>query len=157
MKIDLDPNIVVKLERAARACGLSPRQLVRAWIEEKLGSTGLDEPGPTEGPDIISSRPCLVPDCGVSALSRGLCTKHYMKYRHHSRGGKLDEGWCVRHGRILPARGKSVQDYAVPEETLATLPARLPNDLPDIRWLFGWPAAQVERARLEGTPEATEA
>ena len=92
---------------------------------------------------------CLVPTCRTTPVNRGLCRKHIQKVRYHIKTGHLDEGWCVRNWRLLPAERTASFTAWSDVETLETLPGEPPNDMADTRWIFGCPEAQARRRALQ--------
>ena len=146
MEIPLSHLDTAKLHAMASRLNTSPRALLTSWIAEKLAH----EPSPASLRPLES---CACPDCPNPPISRGLCSNHYQKIQYYIKTRRLDEGWCIRHGRLLPPKGHTVGQYALEMETLDTLPHTPPNDRPDVRWLFGWPHAQRLRVELEQVPQ----
>lgn len=46
--------------------------------------------------------PCVYPECGNTARTRGLCHGHYQTMRDRVRKGTADEGDLERRGLLLP-------------------------------------------------------
>jgi hypothetical protein len=141
------------LERERDAVGYrSAEDIVRAWVEEKVDAVLASKVVTLDLPPPKVALVCLPgsPLCDNLRFSRGLCRRHYQRARYFESKRLLSEGWLVRHGRMLPARGRDVRDYAVVSETLETLPGKMPDDAPETRWMFGWPEVQKARAVLEG-------
>lgn len=160
MRIELREEISTKLRVLALRRGVTPPDLVRHLIGVEVAGIEV-QPGEVEALDRREARPpsitgrasevekCLCPPCPDFAWNRGLCPKHYQRVRYFMGRRKLEEGWLVRHGRLLPYRGRTVDDYAVSAETLDTLPWGAPNAHPENVWLFGGAETEVARANLE--------
>lgn len=141
MRVRVSPPFSGLLKALASRRRVSVESLVEAWIQEKTSDIpGLSEP---------SAESCLCPTCPNQRFCLGLCPRHYQRTRWFVMKKLLNEGWLIRHGRMLPRRGVSVESYALASETLETLPHAAPDGLPDTKWMFGYPEAPTSRARLE--------
>lgn len=138
-----------EVEEAARSFGISSDELIARWVDEGLQRA---RPEIAASPrEVPAPERCAHPGCSLPAFCRGLCRRLYCRVIYYKKLGLLDEGWLVRNGRLLPARGLTRHAYDVPVETLATLPKDPPDDMPETRWLFGWPQAQEQRRKTEAT------
>lgn len=50
----------------------------------------------------MSENPCLVPECGRNARTRGLCDRHYMYLCHKIKNGITTWDEVVKNGKALP-------------------------------------------------------
>jgi len=143
MRYHVSPPLADKIEHEARRLQKTTQEVITEILATSLAHV------PSSLVDRDPSK-CLCPTCPDESLSRGLCPRHYPRVRWFLKKRKLNEGWLVRHGRILPARGKTSFDYVVLEETEQTLPSAPPDLMPDTLWIFGYPQAQQERERMQG-------
>lgn len=131
--------------------GINPEELVRSWVSSRISE--LKEVGYVMPPSLPRKlktlHRCLSHSCVNMASFRGLCRRHYQRANYFVGKALLTEGWLVRHGRMAPTRGRLIEDYAVPSETLETLPGKIPDDADETKWMFGWPDAQNARKILE--------
>jgi hypothetical protein len=115
---------------ASRLMGAPPGLLVKRWVRDGLDRAGVRLP---PEPAKAASATCLVPSCGRLSMSRGLCGRHYGRAVYHRSANGLTEAQMVRTGKLLPARGRTVESYPLPSGPAP----RCPKQDPVTRWFFG--------------------
>ena len=124
MRLNVPPAVAKHLALVAERKGVSTNTLVEAWLIERL------EREPPVEPERDAK--CLASSCPRKDYIRGLCARHYQRFRFLVSQGCMTEGWLVHRGKILPARGRTIQDYQDDGMT-STPPGRDAVTL----WFFG--------------------
>ena len=135
MQVRFDPLQERKIAAVAQRLGVSPQDLVRVWVGERLeGYSFLDDASlPPVPPDpSAEGGTCRCPVCTSSRWSRGLCLRHYNRVRYFKGKGMLDEEWLVSHGRMDPTHGRPLASYGE-----GRTPSAPPDQGDDTLWLFG--------------------
>src|SRR5277367_371133 len=90
-----------RIEAVAAAQRRTPENQVVFWAEEALFAFERSEARSKKKEAKKGLLPCLVPNCQGFSLARGLCPAHYPLISRWIKKGLLNEGWLIRHGRMV--------------------------------------------------------
>jgi hypothetical protein len=124
MKITIRYAVADRLKRAAALRQTTVEVLTEEWLAERLDQEAVDV-APQE-----NAVKCLAPFCDRRYFVRGLCARHYARFRYLVQAG-VPEGYLVLRKRVLPSRGMVVADY------LDGDPGNPPSPDPETLWFFG--------------------
>lgn len=126
LNVKISNPLMNAIQSLATAMGKTPTELIDVWLSERLVLAGYSLTQCTE------KKGCLLTGCPRKRKVRGLCGRHYQRYNYLKTDKGLDESWMVHNGKILPYRGRAIEDYGP-----GVAPGNPSAADPDALWFFG--------------------